>query len=77
VRAAAGTMTMGCGDACPRFPGTATRTRNSPTPGPPIDVVRRIRDGLKRRVAEPLLSFELPQTEQRQTSRAAMRPVQA
>ena len=32
VRAADVVITMGCGDACPIFPGNATRTGNSPTP---------------------------------------------
>ena len=44
-------VTMGCGDACPFFPGTRYEdwTLDDPA-GQPIEVVRPIRDEIKRRV---------------------------
>jgi arsenate reductase len=52
-------VTMGCGDACPVFPGKRYLdwTLDDPA-GQDIDAVRRIRDDVKRRV-EQLLT-ELP-----------------
>ncbi|GJP28260.1 hypothetical protein NJB18091_10090 [Mycobacterium marinum] len=44
-------ITMGCGDACPYFPGVSYRDWNLADPaGQPIDVVRPIRDDIGERV---------------------------
>jgi protein-tyrosine-phosphatase len=44
-------ITMGCGDACPIFPGTRYADWELTDPaGESIDVVRRIRDDIDRRV---------------------------
>lgn len=53
-------ITMGCGDACPIFPGKRYEDWDLPDPnGLPIDQVRPIRDDIKHRVRvllEELLS---------------------
>lgn len=53
-------VTMGCGDACPFFPGTRYEdwTLDDPA-GQGIDAVRPIRDQIRRRVEE-LISELLP-----------------
>lgn len=44
-------ITMGCGDACPYFPGASYRNWKLPDPaGQPLDVVRMIRDDIADRV---------------------------
>ena len=44
-------ITMGCGDACPYFPGLSYRDWNLDDPaGQPLPVVRRIRDDIAERV---------------------------
>ena len=44
-------ITMGCGDACPVFPGISYRDWELPDPaGQGIDAVRPIRDDIRRRV---------------------------
>ena len=44
-------ITMGCGDACPYFPGVSYRDWKLDDPaGQPLDVVRRIRDDITERV---------------------------
>jgi arsenate reductase (thioredoxin) len=49
-------ITMGCGDACPVFPGTSYRDWALPDPaGKGIDAVRPIRDEIRTRV-EALLT---------------------
>jgi arsenate reductase len=46
-------VTMGCGDACPYVPGLRTEDWALRDPkGQPPDVVRRIRDDIRARVAE-------------------------
>jgi len=51
VRAADVVVTMGCGDACPVFPGKRYVDWELDDPsGQPIEVVREIRDDLKARV---------------------------
>lgn len=46
-------VTMGCGDACPYVPGLRTEDWALPDPkGQPADVVRRIRDDIRARVAD-------------------------
>ena len=52
VRSADVVVTMGCGDTCPVFPGKRYEdwTLDDPA-GQPIEVVRRIRDEIRERVA--------------------------
>ena len=51
VRAAEVIVTMGCGDACPIFPGKRYEDWDVPDPaGQPIEVVRAIRDDIQARV---------------------------
>jgi arsenate reductase len=46
-------ITMGCGDACPVFPGVRYLDWELPDPaGKPIEDVRAIRDDIDRRVAD-------------------------
>ncbi|KQP01889.1 arsenate reductase ArsC [Leifsonia sp. Leaf264] len=55
VRAADAVITMGCGDACPIFPGKRYEDWELEDPaGQDIDVVRRVRDDIKVRVQELL-----------------------
>jgi arsenate reductase len=45
-------ITMGCGDACPFFPGVSYRDWKLPDPaGQPLGTVRAIRDDIAERVA--------------------------
>ena len=55
VRAADVVVTMGCGDACPVFPGTRYEdwTLDDPA-GQDLDTVRRIRDEIRGRVVDLL-----------------------
>ena len=55
VRAADAVITMGCGDACPIYPGKRYEdwTLDDPA-GQPVEVVRRIRDDLDGRVQQLL-----------------------
>ncbi len=49
-------VTMGCGDACPYVPGARLEDWPLQDPqGQPIDVVRRIRDEIERRVRDLIL----------------------
>ena len=58
VREAEVVVTMGCGDACPIFPGKRYLDWEVPDPsGQGIDVVRAIRDDIDRRVGELLSSL--------------------
>jgi arsenate reductase len=51
VRAADVVITMGCGDACPVYPGTRYLDWTVADPaGQPLDVVRGIRDDIDQRV---------------------------
>lgn len=51
VRAADIVITMGCGDACPVYPGKRYLDWDLPDPaGKPLDEVRAIRDEIERRV---------------------------
>ena len=46
-------VTMGCGDACPVFPGKGYVDWNLPDPaGRPLNEVREVRDDIARRVGE-------------------------
>jgi arsenate reductase (thioredoxin) len=59
VRAADHVITMGCGDACPVFPGKRYDDWELADPaGRPLEEVRAIRDEIRRRVAR--LIAELP-----------------
>ena len=58
VRASDVVITMGCGDACPVFPGTRYEDWELTDPaGLPLDEVRSIRDEIRRRVEEMLASL--------------------
>ncbi len=60
VEAADVVVTMGCGDACPFFPGTRYEDWVLTDPaGQPLDVVRRVRDEIRTRV-ETLLADLVP-----------------
>ncbi|PRY57984.1 protein-tyrosine-phosphatase [Knoellia remsis] len=51
-------ITMGCGDACPVFPGKRYEDWELPDPaGQGLDAVRPIRDEIRRRVVELLESL--------------------
>jgi arsenate reductase (thioredoxin) len=55
VRAADAVVTMGCGDACPIYPGKRYLDWELEDPdGQPLDVVRRIRDDIDSRVQKLL-----------------------
>jgi len=55
VRAADVVITMGCGDACPVYPGKRYLDWDVEDPaGEPIEAVRRIRDDIDRRVSNLL-----------------------
>jgi arsenate reductase (thioredoxin) len=46
-------VTMGCGDTCPIFPGKRYEDWDLPDPaGQPIEVVREVRDEIRRRVEQ-------------------------
>jgi len=58
VRAADVVITMGCGDACPLYPGKRYLDWDVQDPASrDIDTVRRIRDEIDRRVASLLVEL--------------------
>lgn len=60
VHAADVIVTMGCGDACPIYPGKRYLDWDVPDPnGQPVDVVRDIRDDLQHRVTALLRDLNL------------------
>jgi protein-tyrosine-phosphatase len=60
VRAADVVVTMGCGDACPLFPGTRYEDWELPDPaGQDVAAVRPIRDDIEQRVRALLASLEV------------------
>ncbi len=60
VRAADVVITMGCGDACPVFPGKRYESWELDDPhGQDLDAVRPIRDDVERRVRNLLVSLNL------------------
>ena len=62
VQASDVVITMGCGDACPIFPGKRYEDWNLDDPaGQPIDTVRRIRDDIRGRIRQ-LIAGLLPET---------------
>ena len=61
VRAADVVITMGCGDACPIFPGTRYEDWDLEDPaGQGVEAVRPIRDEIEHRVRVLLASLEVP-----------------
>jgi len=51
-------VTMGCGDACPVFPGKRYEDWQLTDPaGQPIEVVRRVRDEIRARVEELIVDL--------------------
>lgn len=61
VRAADVVVTMGCGDACPVFPGKRYLDWDLDDPaGLAADEVRPIRDEIERRVRALLAELEVP-----------------
>jgi len=61
VRAADVVVTMGCGDACPIFPGTRYLDWEIPDPaGLSVEEVRPIRDALGERVRGILAELQIP-----------------
>jgi arsenate reductase len=61
VRAADVVITMGCGDACPIFPGKRYEDWDLTDPaGMTVDQVRPIRDDLRHRVQNLLASIDVP-----------------
>ena len=64
VQASDVVITMGCGDACPFFPGKRYEDWKLDDPaGQGIDAVRPIRDDIKRRIQELIASLEPASTE--------------
>ena len=60
VRAADVVVTMGCGDACPIFPGKHYQDWGLDDPaGLDVDAVRTIRDEIRRRVEALIGSLQL------------------
>ena len=60
VRVSDVVVTMGCGDACPFFPGTRYEDWELDDPaGLPIEQVRPIRDEIQRRVRDLLASLDV------------------
>ena len=58
VRAADVVITMGCGDSCPVYPGKHYEDWDVADPAhQPIDVVRAIREDIRRRVEELVVKF--------------------
>jgi protein-tyrosine-phosphatase len=61
VRAADVVVTMGCGDACPLFPGKRYEDWELDDPaGQDLDAVRPIRDEIEARVRALLTSLDIP-----------------
>lgn len=61
VRAADVVVTMGCGDACPVFPGKRYEDWELTDPsGQPIEVVRQVRDDIEQRVRRLMVSLDVP-----------------
>ena len=61
VRAAEVVVTMGCGDACPVYPGKRYLDWELPDPaGRPIEEVRQIRDALSARIEALVEELAVP-----------------
>jgi arsenate reductase len=64
VQAADVVITMGCGDACPVFPGKRYEEWDIPDPaGQSLDAVRPIRNDIEERVRRLLTELSVPATE--------------
>jgi arsenate reductase (thioredoxin) len=62
VRAADAVITMGCGDACPVFPGVRYVDWDLADPaGRPVEEVRPIRDEIERRVRGLMADLGIPE----------------
>ena len=60
VQAADVVITMGCGDACPIFPGKRYENWDLPDPaGQRVDAVRPIRDDIEERVRRLLTELDI------------------
>jgi protein-tyrosine-phosphatase len=60
VRRADVVITMGCGDACPIYPGKRYEDWDLPDPsGKPVETVREIRDHIEERVRALLRSLDV------------------
>lgn len=54
-------ITMGCGDACPIFPGKRYEDWELTDPaGQPIEVVREVRDDIRRRIEKLVAELQTP-----------------
>jgi protein-tyrosine-phosphatase len=64
VRAADVVITMGCGDACPIYPGKRYEdwVLDDPAEAESLDAVRRIRDDIDARVGRLLAELDVPVT---------------
>ncbi|WP_040854665.1 arsenate reductase ArsC [Nocardia niigatensis] len=61
LRAADVIITMGCGDACPIYPGRRYENWDLPDPdNQPLDIVRGIRDQIETRVRTLLAELDIP-----------------
>jgi arsenate reductase len=61
VRAADVVITMGCGDACPVYPGKRYEDWELADPaGQPIELVRQVRDDIQARVRSLMASLDIP-----------------
>jgi arsenate reductase len=61
ARAADVIVSMGCGDACPVYPGKRYEDWELTDPaGQPIEVVRTVRDDIERRVRDLIASLDVP-----------------
>jgi protein-tyrosine-phosphatase len=61
VRAADVVITMGCGDACPVYPGKRYEDWELIDPaGQPIEMVRQVRDDIQARVRALMASLDIP-----------------
>jgi arsenate reductase len=70
VRAADVVITMGCGDACPVYPGKRYLDWEFTDPaGQPIEVVRQVRDDIRDRVLGLLADLGVEPVEARESSR--------
>lgn len=61
VRAADVVISMGCGDACPVYPGKRYEDWDLTDPaGQPIELVRQVRDDIEGRVRALIASLDIP-----------------
>ena len=61
VRAADVVITMGCGDACPVYPGKRYEDWELTDPaGQPLELVRQVRDDIHARVRALMASLDIP-----------------